>query len=170
MDPPPGSLGCQKMHQDPLNMPLKVWCANIAPKLKNNWNTLRKQGFFDIYFQFWWFFEVCAFIGQKLNTFICKKNLIIWHPWDPWEQIHIDLNKNSVRTGCVPSWWIQSWSKRWEPLYSHKLMILGGGRPFFMYSGVSNSCRPTFIYKLDFFCENVDEQKKSKMTPMPRLV
>ena len=35
MDPPPGSLGCQKMHQDPLNMPLKVWCANIAPKLKN---------------------------------------------------------------------------------------------------------------------------------------
>jgi hypothetical protein len=30
-----------------------------------------------------------------------KKNLIFWHPWDPWGRIHIDLNKNSVRTGCV---------------------------------------------------------------------
>ena len=34
-------------------------------------------------------------------------------------------------------------------------------------SGVSNSCRPTFIYKSDFF-ENIDEKKK--MTAMPRLM
>ena len=26
---------------------------------------------------------------------------IIWHPWDPWGCVHIDLNKNSVQTGCV---------------------------------------------------------------------
>ena len=32
---PQGSQGCQKMCQDPLNMPFEVWCANIAPKLKN---------------------------------------------------------------------------------------------------------------------------------------
>ena len=32
---PQESLGCQKMCQDPLNMPFEVWCANIAPKLKN---------------------------------------------------------------------------------------------------------------------------------------
>ena len=58
---PQGSLGCQKMHQGPLNTPFEVWHANIAPNLKIIWNTLRKQGFFDIFFQFWQFFEVCAF-------------------------------------------------------------------------------------------------------------
>ena len=26
--------GCQKMRQDPLKMPVEVWCAKIAPKLK----------------------------------------------------------------------------------------------------------------------------------------
>ena len=30
-----GSQGCQKMRQDPLNMPHEVWRANIALKLKN---------------------------------------------------------------------------------------------------------------------------------------
>ena len=61
---PQGSLGCQKMRHGSLNTPFEVWCANIAPKLKNIWNTLRKQGFFDIFFQFWRFFEVYAFLGQ----------------------------------------------------------------------------------------------------------
>ena len=61
---PQGSLGCQKMRQGPLNTPFEVWRANIAPKLKNIRNTLRKQGFFDIFFQFWQFFEVCEFLGQ----------------------------------------------------------------------------------------------------------
>ena len=32
---PQGSQGCQKKRQDPLNMPVEVWCAKIAPKLKN---------------------------------------------------------------------------------------------------------------------------------------
>ena len=49
---PQGSLGCQKMRQGPLNTPFEVWRANIASKLKNIQNTLRKQGFFDIFFQF----------------------------------------------------------------------------------------------------------------------
>ena len=49
---PQGSQGCQKMRQDPLNMPFEVWCANIAPKLKNIQKSLRKQVFFDIFFQF----------------------------------------------------------------------------------------------------------------------
>ena len=49
---PQGSKGCQKMCQDPLNMPFEVWCANIAPKLKNIRKCLRKQLFFDIFFQF----------------------------------------------------------------------------------------------------------------------
>ena len=47
---PQGSQGYQKMHQDPLNMPVEVWCAKIAPKLKNIRKCLRKQGFFDLFF------------------------------------------------------------------------------------------------------------------------
>ena len=31
---PQRSQGCQTMRQDPLNMPVEVWCAKIAPKLK----------------------------------------------------------------------------------------------------------------------------------------
>ena len=53
------------MRQDPLNMPFEVWCANVPPKLKNIQKSLRKQVFFDIFFQFLWFFEVCAFLGQS---------------------------------------------------------------------------------------------------------
>ena len=47
--------GCQKMHQDPLNMPVEVWWTKIATKLKNIWKYLRKQAFFDIFLPFWWF-------------------------------------------------------------------------------------------------------------------
>ena len=32
---PHKSQGCQKMGQDPLQMPVEVFCAKIAPKLKN---------------------------------------------------------------------------------------------------------------------------------------
>jgi hypothetical protein len=39
---PQGSQGCQKMRQDPLNMPVEVWSAKIAPKLKN----IQKTSFF----------------------------------------------------------------------------------------------------------------------------
>jgi hypothetical protein len=46
---PQRSQGCQKMHQDPLNMSVEVWCAKVAPKLKNIQIYLRKQGFFDIF-------------------------------------------------------------------------------------------------------------------------
>ena len=106
---PQGSQGCQKMGQDPLNMPVEVWCAKIASKLKNIWKSPRKQGFFDIFFvNFEGFSTLCLFeaiLAQKENSFICKKiNVIFWHPWDPWGRVHIDLNKNSVRTGCVYSW------------------------------------------------------------------
>ena len=62
---PQGSQGCQKMRQDPLNMPFEVWCAKIAPNLKNIWKSLRKQGFFDIFFSILTIFEVCAFLGQS---------------------------------------------------------------------------------------------------------
>jgi hypothetical protein len=47
---PQMSLGCQKKCQGPLNTPFEVWCANVAPKLKNIRNTIRKQIFFEIFF------------------------------------------------------------------------------------------------------------------------
>ena len=57
------------------------------------------------FLQFWWFLKFVSFGGNlsaKGKQFhLWKKNLIFWHPWDPWERVHIDLNKNSVWTGCV---------------------------------------------------------------------
>ena len=74
-----GSQGCQKMLQDPLNMPVEVWCAKIAPKLKNIWKYLRKQGFFDIFSSILMvFLSLCllgAILAQKENTFICEKKM-----------------------------------------------------------------------------------------------
>ena len=64
MDLPPRVLGYQKKCQGTPNTPLDVWCAKIAPKLKNIRNTLRKHGVFDIFLQFRRFFELCAFLGQ----------------------------------------------------------------------------------------------------------
>jgi hypothetical protein len=58
---PQGSQGCQKMRQDPLNMPVEVWCAKIAPKLKNIRKSLRKQVIFDIFSSILMVFEVCVF-------------------------------------------------------------------------------------------------------------
>ena len=49
---PQGSQGCQKMRQDPLNMPCEVWRANIALKWKNIRKSLRKKFFLMIFFQF----------------------------------------------------------------------------------------------------------------------
>ena len=43
---PQGSQGFQKMRQDPLNMPVEVWCAKIVPKLKNILKSLKKTGYF----------------------------------------------------------------------------------------------------------------------------
>jgi hypothetical protein len=76
------------MRQDPLKMPVEVWCAKIAPKLKNIWKSLRKQGFFDIFSSilmvFWRLCLMGAFLAKRKNSFIFeKKNVIIWHPWDP---------------------------------------------------------------------------------------
>jgi hypothetical protein len=94
---PQGSHGCQKMRQYPLNMPVEVWCAKIAPKLKNIRKSLRKQGFFwHLFFNFDGFWSLCLL---EKNSFIRKiKNVIFWHKWDPW--------------GCVNSgktfFWVQT--------------------------------------------------------------
>ena len=106
---PQGFQGCQKMGQDPLNMPHEVWCANIAPKLKNIQKCLWKQGFFDdfssILTVFCSLYNLRAILAQKENTFICrKKNVIFWHPWDPWGRINSGKNVFWVQTATV-FWW-----------------------------------------------------------------
>ena len=36
----------------------------------------------------------CIFVSQKMNIFKCRnKILILWHPWDPWGPVYIDLKK-----------------------------------------------------------------------------
>jgi hypothetical protein len=69
--------GCQKTRQDPLNMPFEVWCANIAPKLKNIQKSLGKQVFFWKFCPILMVFQrLClsgAILAQKLNTFIFEK-------------------------------------------------------------------------------------------------
>jgi hypothetical protein len=62
---PQGCQGYQKMHQDPLNTPFEVWCAKIAPNLKNLRKSLRKKSFFDIFFSILKIFDVCAILGQS---------------------------------------------------------------------------------------------------------
>ena len=103
---PQGSQGCQKMLQDPVNMPVEVWCAKIAPKLKNIWKGLRRQGFFDCFpFNFDVFWSLCllgAILAQKENSFIFrKKNVIFWHPRDPWGRINSGKNFFEVQTATV---------------------------------------------------------------------
>ena len=84
---PQGSHGCQNMRQDPLNMPVEVWCAKIAPKLKNIRKYLRKQGFFDIFSSILMvFLSLCllsAILAQKENTFIFEKKCDFLTPLGP---------------------------------------------------------------------------------------
>ena len=106
---PQGSQGCQKMRQDPLNMPVEVWRAKIAPKLKNIRKSLRKQGFFwHLFFNFDGFWSLCllgAILAQKENSFICKKkNVIFWHPWDPWGRVNSGKKFFWVQTATVTPW------------------------------------------------------------------
>ena len=43
--------GRRNIIQDPLNIPIEVWCAKIVPKLKNIQKSLRNQGFLKKKFQ-----------------------------------------------------------------------------------------------------------------------
>jgi hypothetical protein len=61
---PQGSLGCQKVRQGPLKTLFEVWRANIAPKMKKIQNTLRKQGFLNIFFNFDGFLKFVSFWGN----------------------------------------------------------------------------------------------------------
>ena len=76
---PQGSLGCQKVHQGPLNTLFEVWRANIAPKMNKIQKSQRKQGFFDIFSTILMIFEVYVFWGQsqrkrKTVSFVKKKS------------------------------------------------------------------------------------------------
>ena len=74
---PQVSQGCQKMR------------TKIVPKLKNIQKSLGKQLVFLTFFlQFWWLLKFLSFLAQKENSFICKRRVIFWHPWDPWGRVN----------------------------------------------------------------------------------
>ena len=83
-----------------------VLCAKIAPKLKNIRKYLRKQGFFDIFSSILMVFLSLCLLGQsqrkrKTLSFVKKKNVIFWHPWDPSGWINNGKNFGGVQTATV---------------------------------------------------------------------
>jgi len=79
----------QNIRKNLFNNILMVWSANIEPKLRNIWETVRKHGFLMIFFSiltvFRSFLNSGAILTQELNSFICKKE--IWFcdtPGTPW--------------------------------------------------------------------------------------
>ena len=65
MDPPPGVPGVSKDAPGSTKHAIfEIWCANIAPKLKNIGNTLRKQGFLTFFFNFDSFLKFVPFWGN----------------------------------------------------------------------------------------------------------
>ena len=43
---PQGSQGCLKMCQDPLNLNLDIWCANMDPKSLSNLRDILVDGYY----------------------------------------------------------------------------------------------------------------------------
>ena len=82
-----GSQGYQKMRQDPLNLNLEVWCANMEPKLYNLWKTVKiakksskKQCFLTV------FQRLCnlgSILAHQTSKFEFNGSWhIFWHPWE----------------------------------------------------------------------------------------
>ena len=68
----------------------------------------KKTGFFwHFFFNFDGFWSLClleAILAQKENSFICrKKNVIFWHPWDPWGRVNSGKKFFGVQTASVSS-------------------------------------------------------------------
>ena len=69
---PQRSQGCQKMRQDPLNMPFEVYCANIAPerhklpKIIKIGNKMSKTTCFLRHFQI--FFNFGAILAHQISN------------------------------------------------------------------------------------------------------
>ena len=61
---PQGSQGCQKMRQDPLNMPFEVWCANIAPERHKLRKTVKIEKKCQKNLVFLEYFEYSSIWGQ----------------------------------------------------------------------------------------------------------
>ena len=80
-----GSQWCQKMHQDPLNLNLEVWCANIEPKLHNLQKTVKiakkiiNETFFLTVFQR--FCNLGSILAHQTSKFeFIGSWCIFWHP------------------------------------------------------------------------------------------
>ena len=90
---PQGSQGCQKMGQDPLNMPVEVWSAKIALKLYKLQKTVKieekssKKPCFHRHFRI--FFNLGAILAHQTSYGMFSGSWpIFWHPWDPWGRVN----------------------------------------------------------------------------------
>ena len=103
---PQGSQGCQNIRFFFSQIKLLSFCANIAPKRHKLQKTIKiekkckKNPCFLRVFRI--FFNLGAILAhQTSNGKFSGPWRTFWHPRDLWGRIHIDLNKNSVWTGCV---------------------------------------------------------------------
>ena len=64
-------------------MPFEVWCANIAPKLKNIQNTQRKQVFFDSFVSILIIVPFGGNISAKTKRFFVKRKSDFLTPQGP---------------------------------------------------------------------------------------
>ena len=60
-----GQYGYQKKRNSSGNSIFLVWCAVFQPKLNKLRKTAEKWLFFNVFGQFWVFFEVCSILAEK---------------------------------------------------------------------------------------------------------
>ena len=63
-----GQYGYQKKRNSSGNSIFLVWCTVFQPKLNKLWKTAEKWLYFDIFGQFWAFFEVYSILTEKQRT------------------------------------------------------------------------------------------------------
>ena len=97
---PRGAEGVKKRegpkHQWP-DLFLQWYSARIEKTLENRHKTV-------IFVRFPWFHEVVwGSLGLNISakTHQAVTFWFFWHPWQPFGCVYIDLNENSVQSGCV---------------------------------------------------------------------
>ena len=101
---PQGCQGCQKNFKDQRINNLMCFCDNIQPNLNKLRKIVTKQSLLIDFLDFMKFVQSGLSISAKTHLYwsLCPSGSFD-NPGTPvvWGRVHIDLNKNRVRTGCV---------------------------------------------------------------------